>query len=205
MLVVVAYIPREPVKHAVVRVRLLCGIEVWEDIVLGDEVPGARVQPARQEDAQDKVEERFVTPEVEDEHVKSDLGGPVGEVCGREVLRLDEHGSQRIGQDLATRPDRLAHWSADHAPLKARWDVCVDAINPLPFVVFEVVAPERDAVGYANRPVRNHRKITVVFRLLEEEVVRKLMDGQEQCLRDRCTEDVGNAKVGGPTQLLCSP
>merc|ERR1719375_2580156 len=56
VLVVVADVPREPVERAVVRVGLLLVVKVREYVVLRDEVAGAWVQPAREEDAKDHVE-----------------------------------------------------------------------------------------------------------------------------------------------------
>eukprot|EP00967_Tisochrysis_lutea_P056713 scaffold71729_cov27-Tisochrysis_lutea.AAC.4 len=50
-------------------------------------------------------------------------------------------------------------------------------------MVIQVVAAERDGVRDANRPVGNEREEPVVERRLEEEVVRKLVDREEERLQ----------------------
>ena len=69
----------------------------------------------------------------------------------------------------------------------------------------EVVAAEGDAVRDADRPVGDHGKVPVVRRLLEEEVVRELVDRQEERLRDRRAEHVRDGQGGGPRELGGGP
>ena len=77
--------------------------------------------------------------------------------------------------------------------------------STLPLVVLEVVAAEGDAVRDADGPVGDHRKVTVVLRLLEEEVVGELMDCQEERLRNRRAKHVGDGEVRRPAELLRGP
>ena len=50
-------------------------------------------------------------------------------------------------------------------------------------MVLEVVASEGDAVRDADGPVGDHREEAVGLRALEEEVVRELVDREEERLR----------------------
>eukprot|EP00964_Phaeocystis_antarctica_P066106 scaffold39923_cov64-Phaeocystis_antarctica.AAC.1 len=113
-------------------------------------------------------------------------------MVGGEVLRLDEHRPQRVRQDLAAAPDRLQHGAAHVLALEARRDVGVDPVDALPLVVLEVVAAEGDAVGDADGPVGHHCEQSVRLRALEEEVVRQLVDREEERLRDGGAKDVGD-------------
>ena len=166
---------------------------------------GAWMEAAGEEDAEDEVEERFLLPQRVNVHVKCDLRRPVHQVRARDVLRLDEHGPQRVGQDLAAAPDGFGERATDELALEPRRDVRVDAVDALVLVVLEVVAPEGHAVGDADRKVGDHRKIAVGLRTLEEEVVRELMDRQEERLRDRRTDDVRDREVRWPRELLRRP
>ena len=56
--------------------------------------------------------------------------------------------------------------------------------------MLDVVAFERNTVRDANWPIGNESKVAVVHRLLEEEVVCELVNGEEERLRDGRTEDV---------------
>ena len=71
--------------------------------------------------------------------------------------------------------------------------------------MLEVVAAEGHAVRDADRPVGDHGEVAVGLRALEEEVVRELVDREEERLRDRCPEDVGDKEVRRPGQILRGP
>ena len=98
----------------------------------------------------------------------------------RQVLCLDEHRSQRVRQDLTAAPDGLGHRATNQLPLQLTGDVGVDAVDALEFVVLKMVATKRHAIWDSNRPVGHHREELVVLRLLEEEVVGKLVNGKEE-------------------------
>jgi len=123
-------------------------------------------------------------------------------VHARDLLLLDEHRAQRVGEDLAACPHDLGHWAAHDLALEERRDVSVDAVDSLELVVLEVVAAEGNRVGDPDREVGDEGEVAVVHGRLEEQVVRKLVDGEEERLRDRGAKDVGHEHVGNPREVL---
>eukprot|EP00962_Isochrysis_galbana_P014289 scaffold4087_cov96-Isochrysis_galbana.AAC.2 len=152
---------------------------------------GAGVEPARQEDAQDHVRQRPPPEEVKDDQIEPDLCYPVVDVHTRQLLRLDEDGPERVGEDLAAGPERLGDWTADEFALQPRRDVCVDAVHALELVVIQVVAPERDGVRNPDGPVGHKGEEPVVQRRLEEEVVRELVDREKERLVPESSREAG--------------
>ena len=103
-------------------------------------------------------------------------------MVGGHVLRLDEHRSEGVGKDLAGAPQGLGDGAPDEPSLEARWDVRVDPVDALPLVVLQVIAPERHTIGNPHRPIRNHGEEPVMSRAFEEEVVRELVNSEEEGL-----------------------
>lgn len=150
--------------------------------MLRDEVASARVEPARQEDAEHHVSQRPPPEELQDDQIEPDLRDPVVDVHARELLWLDEDGSERVCQNLAAGPDGLGERPADDLALQPRRDVGVDAVDALELMVVQVVPAKRDGIRNANGPVGHKREETVVQRRLEEEVVGQLVDRKEERL-----------------------
>mmetsp|Transcript_16040 Transcript_16040/g.33092 ORF Transcript_16040/g.33092 Transcript_16040/m.33092 type:complete len:303 (-) Transcript_16040:269-1177(-) len=199
MLVVVPYIPREPVERAVVRVRFLPSI-LREGIVLRNKVAGARVEAAGKKGAQQQETERRRTGDPAEQCIEGKLRRPVADEIGAHGQAVREQGPKRVGDDLDREPYELARASAEDPRLHSRRDVGVDTVLALKFVVLKVIDAEGGGKREANRQISDPCEHAVVPRFTEEEVVCQLVDGEEEGLGDRGPDHVGCQQVPYPRQ-----
>lgn len=154
VLVVQPDIVREEVQRAVVRERLrrrrqLHGggrrgvTGLWwlplEDVVLGDEVASAGVQRAGEERRREKVIEGVPAPHLDEGVVEGKLHDDVEQVDLGDGQLVDEHGSQRIEEDLEGREERLAEDRIEEDGFECSREVGVKAVDAKGLVMREVV------------------------------------------------------------------
>ena len=201
VLVVQADVVCEVVENAVVRVRLwdgnlvgrVRGVLLWllENVVLGDEVAGARVQRSGEEAAHNQVRQRLSSCKLYEGVVKGKLDDDVEEMDLGQRQVVDEHGSQGIEEDLACAEEGLAGDRVEEPCLEGGGQIGVEAVHAERLVVGQVVWAERGAVGDANGQVGKNSDDTVGQRRAKGQVVRDLMDSEEQVLVRRSADDVG--------------
>ena len=131
-----------------------------------------------------------------DEGVKGELRGDVQEVQGGERQLVDEHGPQRVEEDLEGAEEGLPRHGVQHDSLERRGDVRVQAVDAEGLVVRQVVGPEGCAVGDADRQVGEDCQESICCRGAEGEVVRDLVDGEEEVLVGSRADRVGCQEEG---------
>lgn len=201
VLVVQADVVREEVEDAVVRVRLgdgnlvrgvRCGLlGLLEDVVLGDEVAGAGVQRAGKEAAENQVGQCLAACEVHEGVVEGQLDNDVEQVDLGERQVVDEHGAQGVEQDLAGAEEGLAGDRVKEPGFEGSGQVCVQAVDAERLVVGEMVRAERGAVRYPNGQVGEDGDDAVGQRRAEGQIVRDLVDGEEEVLVRGGADNVG--------------
>ena len=150
VLVMQPHVVGEQIQRAVIRERLWDrrvrlrkplgsqGFAV-EDVVLGDEVPGAGVQGAGEEGGQDQVDEGRGAAGGDEEVVEEELGGDVEQVQGGERQLVDEHGPQGVEEDLEGAEEGFAEEGVEEEGFERGGQVGVEAVDAEGFVVGEVI------------------------------------------------------------------
>jgi hypothetical protein len=202
MLVVQTNVVGEKVKDAVVRVRLGDGdlvrgvrrvlLGLLEDVVLGDEVAGTGMQRPGKEAAQNQVGQCLSTGELHEGVVEGQLNNDVEQVDLGERQVVDEHGAQGVEEDLTGAEEGLAGDRVEEPGLECGGQIRVQAIDAERLVVGEMVRAERGAVGDADGQVGEDGDDAVGQRRAEGQVVRDLVDGEEEVLVRRGADDVGS-------------
>lgn len=214
MLVVVADIPGDKIQRAIVgvglrryersievaflRVAVTRFVVLVQHIVFSDKVTGTWVQRASQKGGHDEVGKTVAAPSTQNGVVHGHLVNDVQQMDVGEADLGDEHGTQGIEQDLESSKEHLAQDVGKHDRLQRSRQVCVQVLIAHELVVELVVRLERGTVGDADRGVGDDGKQLVMEGLLEEQVMRQLMDSQEDGLVRCGAHHVGQGKeLGG--------
>eukprot|EP00754_Rhynchopus_humris_P014920 Rhum_TRINITY_DN14420_c26_g1::Rhum_TRINITY_DN14420_c26_g1_i1::g.89568::m.89568 len=198
VLVVVAHVEGQVVQGAVVRVRLR---PVDELKVLRQEVPRHRVQAAREERAEQEVEERQRAPQLDDGHHRGHLHAPVEQRPRGDLRRVHEHGTKGVEENLEDAEEELREGVLEDKRLHPRGNVSVEAVVALVAVVLHVVPVEGRGVGDADGDVGDARKELVAPRALHGQHVHDLVDGKEEGVVDCAAHDVRGGEEGCPAPV----
>lgn len=107
-----------------------------------------------------------------------------------------EHGSKGVEKDLEGCEKGLASDRVKKDGFKGGGQIGVKAIDSQRFVVDEVVRPKRGAVGNADWQICKDSKESVCQGRSEGQVVRYLVDGEEEVLVGCGTNRVGGEQEG---------
>ena len=109
---------------------------------------------------------------------------------------VDEHGSQSIEQNLAGAEEGLAGDRVKEPCLEGGRQIGIEAIHTERLVVGEMVRAKRGAVGDANGQVGEDGDDAVGERRAEGQIVRNLVDGEEEVLVGCSADKVGCQEEG---------
>lgn len=229
VLVVQADVVREDVEGPIIRKGLgdgdlvvrvaLGGRDGLVDVVLGDEVAGEGVQAASQKGGEQQVEEGVGGGVGDEEGVEGELDDDVEEVHPGEGDAVDGHGADGVEEDLERAEEGLAEDGVEEEGLDGGGEVRVEAVYAEGLVVGEMIwlsksvsryyspspdvqvstNPKGSTVGNANGQIGNNGEQPVGERAPKGQVVRNLVDGQEQVLVRRGAKDVRDGpELPGP-------
>mmetsp|Transcript_85139 Transcript_85139/g.260161 ORF Transcript_85139/g.260161 Transcript_85139/m.260161 type:complete len:303 (-) Transcript_85139:8-916(-) len=206
------HVVRQRVERAIIRIRLGAALH---DVVLREEVARGGMQGAGKKGAQEEVQKRLRAPQVRHREVERQLRAPIRRqpTAVGDHLGLRQAGPQRVREDLAKHEQRLTQamvhviecCQRDELCLQKCRDVSVDAVLPLAPVVLHVVRLERDAIRDADREVGHHGDELVLTWRLCAEVVRQLMDREEQRMVGRGADHVNGRQVVRPSPIQGQP
>ncbi|KAI9642792.1 hypothetical protein NHQ30_008524 [Ciborinia camelliae] len=146
VLVVQAHVVGQHIQRAVVGKRLRdqharlwvprCVVLFLEDVVLGDEVPGAGVQRSGEKGGEDEVVEWLVGVGVfYEQDVEEELRDDVEDVDRGERDRVHEDGSDGVEEDLEGAEEGFAEQGIQKQGFEARGQVRVESIHAQRFMV----------------------------------------------------------------------
>lgn len=204
VLVVQANVVGEEIEWSIVRVRLREGdlvgrigvVFVWlfEDVMLGDEMAGTGVQRACEKTAHDKIPQRPSSREAYEGVIEGELGDDVEQVDLGEGQAVDEHGSEGVEEDLEGAEEGLARDRVKEEGLEGGGEIGVEAVDAERLVMRQVVGPKGGAVGDANGQIGKDGEDPVGQRRPEGQVMRDLVDGEEEVLVGSRADNVGREK-----------
>lgn len=100
-----------------------------EDVVLGDEVAGARVQTSGQEAAHDEVGQGSAAGVLDEDVVEGELDCDVEELDLGEGQLVDHHWAQGVEEDLEGAEEGFAGDRVEEERFEGRWEVSIESID----------------------------------------------------------------------------